>query len=85
MEDKQKDKEDKYSLLYPLSLVAQIGVTVSVTVLVFISIGKFLDGYFNVSPIFVIMGGIIALVASMYGVYLLILPVIEEGKKEEKK
>ncbi len=82
---KDKDKEDKFSLIYPLSLVTQIGITVSVTVWIFISIGKFLDGYFNTSPVFVIIGGIVALIASIYGVYRLVLPIVEEGKKEEKK
>lgn len=82
---KNEDKEDKLNLIYSLTLVTQIGITVSVTVWIFISIGKFLDGYFSVSPLFTIIGAIAALIASIYEVYHLMLPVIEEGEKKKKK
>lgn len=81
----EKNKEDKFSLIYPISLVTQIGVTVAVTVGFFILSGKFLDEYLHTAPIFILMGGILAFVASMYMVYLLVLPTIDKSESSDKK
>lgn len=83
---KEEKKEDKFSIFYPISLVTEIGVTVAVTVGFFILAGKFLDEYFHTAPIFILLGGIIAFIASMYMVYLLVSPVADKsGSKNDKK
>lgn len=82
---KEEKKEDKFSIFYPISLVTEIGVTVAVTVGFFILAGKFLDEYFHTAPIFILLGGIIAFIASMYMVYLLVSPTIDKSESSDKK
>lgn len=84
MEHRKENKNDKFNLVYPLSLVTQIGVTVAVTAGFFILSGKFLDDYFHTSPVLLLLGALIAFIASMYAVYRLVLPITSEDKKEDK-
>lgn len=81
----KENRDDKFNLVYPLSLVTQIGVTVAVIAGAFILGGKFLDDYFHASPVFIILGGIFAFAASMFAVYQLVLPMMKEGEGNEKK
>ncbi len=83
--NEEEKKEDKFSIIYPISLVTEIGVTVAITVGFFILGGKFLDGYFHTAPIFILLGGIIAFVASMYFVYLLVSPIMDKGERKSGK
>jgi F0F1-type ATP synthase assembly protein I len=82
---KEEKKDDKFSIIYPISLVTQIGVTVSVTASIFILGGKFLDEYFHAAPLFILLGGIIAFIASMYMVYRLVLPMTDKRKGKANK
>lgn len=83
--NKEKKDSDFNSLIYPIGLVTQIGVTVSVTVGVLIVGGKYLDDSLGTAPLFILLGGVIAFVASMYEVYLLVLPVIKKGEDSDRK
>jgi F0F1-type ATP synthase assembly protein I len=81
---KQKEKSDeKFKITYALSLVTQIGVVVSVITLLFLGFGYYADRYFSASPIFIILGAILALVSSMYAVYQLVLPVMKNNKQDK--
>jgi len=82
---KDKKDSDLSALVYPLSLVTQIGVTVSVTVAVLILGGKYLDDTLKTAPIFILLGGLMAFILSMYEVYLLVLPIVKKGEESDKK
>ena len=75
----KEEKKEKFKLTYALSLITQIGVAVSLTSGIFILSGIYADRYFGTSPVFIILGAIIALAASMYEVYLLVLPFRNEN------
>jgi len=77
-------KEEKFKLAYVISLVTQIGLTVSVTVGIFILLGRFFDNHFGTAPIFTLLGLFLSLIVSMYEVYRLVLPVLESKKKQER-
>lgn len=82
--NKDKKDSDFNALVYPLSLVTQIGVTVSITVAVLILGGKYLDDTLKTAPIFILLGGIIAFFVSMYEVYLLVLPIVKKSEESDK-
>lgn len=81
-----KDKKDSdfNALVYPLSLVTQIGLTVSITVAGLILGGKYIDDTLKTAPIFILLGGIIAFFVSMYEVYLLVLPIVKKSEESDK-
>ena len=83
----QKDsvKEEKFKIAYVISLITQIGVTVSFITILFIGLGYKIDKYLGTLPIFVILGAVLAFILSMFAVYRLVLPVIKENKEEKKK
>jgi F0F1-type ATP synthase assembly protein I len=76
-----KNKNENFKISYALSLVTQIGVTVSVITLGFLGLGYYADKYFNVSPIFILIGAILAFISSMFAIYRLVLPVIDRDRK----
>ena len=76
-----KNKNEKFKISYALSLVTQIGVTVSVITLAFLGLGYYTDKYFNTSPIFILISAILAFIFSMFAIYRLVLPVIDKDKK----
>ncbi len=82
---KDKKDSDLSALVYPLSLVTQIGVTVSITVAVLILGGKYLDDTLKTAPVFILLGGVMAFILSMYEVYLLVLPIVKKGEESDKK
>ena len=78
-------KEEKFEIVYAISLITQIGITVSVITILFIGLGYWADGYFGTLPIFVIIGAILSFLFSMFSVYRLVLPVVNKAEKWNKK
>ncbi len=74
-------KEEKFEIVYAISLITQIGITVSVITILFIGLGYWADGYFGTLPIFVIIGAILSFLFSMFSVYRLVLPVVNKAEK----
>ncbi len=86
MKKENEENEEKFKIAYAISLITQIGVTVSVITVLFIGLGYWADGYFGTLPVFVIIGAIFSFVLSMFSVYRLVLPVMDKaGKEGEKK
>jgi len=85
MINKNKPKGDKYEIAYAVSLITQIGVTVSVITISLIWFGYWMDVRFGALPIFVISGAVLAFIFSMYAVYRLVLPVTGVEKNHLKK
>jgi len=86
MKKENEENEEKFKIAYAISLITQIGVTVSVITVLFIGLGYWADGYFGTLPVFVIIGAIFSFVLSMFSVYRLVLPVMDKaGKEDEKK
>ncbi|MDF1498806.1 MAG: AtpZ/AtpI family protein [Patescibacteria group bacterium] len=82
---KDEEKKVRFEIAYAIGLITQIGITVSVITVSFIVFGYWADGYFGTLPIFVIIGAVLAFVFSMYGVYRLVLPVMDKEEKNDKK
>lgn len=83
---KKEKKENSFeSLVYPLSLVTQIGLVVSITVGALILGGKYLDDSLKTSPLFILLGGVLAFIISMYEVYLLVLPMVKKSEDSDIK
>lgn len=76
-----KDKDENFKISYAISLVTQIGVTVSVITLGFLGLGYHADKYFNTSPIFILIGAVLAFIFSIFAVYYLVSPVLDKDKK----
>jgi len=86
MKKENGENEEKFKIAYAISLITQIGVTVSVITVLFIGLGYWADGYFGTLPVFVIIGAIFSFVLSMFSVYRLVLPAMDKaGKEDEKK
>ena len=85
MKKENKEKEEKFKIAYAVSLITQIGVTVSIITVSFIGLGYYADGYFNTLPIFVIIGAVLSFALSMFAVYRLVLPVMDKAEKEDEK
>jgi F0F1-type ATP synthase assembly protein I len=81
---KSEENDEKFKITYAISLITQIGITVSVMTILFIGLGYWADGYFGTLPVFVIIGAIFSFILSMFSVYRLILPMMEKTKKEKK-
>lgn len=76
-----KNKDENFKISYAISLVTQIGVTVSVITLAFLGLGYYADKYLNTSPIFILIGAVLAFIFSIFAVYYLVLPVLDKDKK----
>ena len=81
MDNKNDNRNEKFKISYALSLVTQIGITVSVITLAFIGFGHYADRYFNTSPVFILIGAILAFIFSMLAIYRLVLPIMDKDKK----
>ncbi|MCK4800104.1 AtpZ/AtpI family protein [Candidatus Parcubacteria bacterium] len=85
MKKENNKKEEKFQMAYAVSLITQIGVTVSVITVSFIGLGYYADRYFDTLPIFVLIGAVLSFVLSMFAVYRLVLPVMGKLEKEDEK
>ncbi|MEA2098019.1 MAG: AtpZ/AtpI family protein [Patescibacteria group bacterium] len=85
MKKRNDEKEEKFKIAYAVSLITQIGVTVSVIAVSFIGFGYYADGYFNTLPVFVLFGAVLSFALSMFAVYRLVLPVMDKLKKEDEE
>lgn len=85
MEKENNKKEEKFQMAYAVSLITQIGVTVSIITVSFIGLGYYADRYFDTLPIFVLIGAVLSFVLSMFAVYRLVLPVMGKLEKEDEK
>lgn len=85
MKKENNKKEEKFQMAYAVSLITQIGVTVSVITVSFIGLGYYADRYFDTLPIFVLIGAVLSFILSMFAVYRLVLPVMGKLEKEDEK
>ena len=85
MKKENNKKEEKFQMAYAVSLITQIGVTVSIITVSFIGLGYYADRYFDTLPIFVLIGAVLSFVLSMFAVYRLVLPVMGKLEKEDEK
>ncbi|HEX8732653.1 MAG TPA: AtpZ/AtpI family protein [Ktedonobacterales bacterium] len=67
-----KPKRSRASDLAAFALVGQVGLTISISLLVGIGIGLFIDSKLHSSPIATLIGLLLGLAAGIYGVYRLI-------------
>jgi F0F1-type ATP synthase assembly protein I len=78
-------KEENFKIIYAISLITRIGVTVSAITVLFIGLGYWADKYFGTMPVFVIIGAIFSFILSMFSVYSLVLPMMDKMKKWREK
>ena len=82
--EKNNEKQEKFEIAYAISLITQIGITVSFITILFIGLGYKIDKYLGTLPIFVILGAILAFVLSIFAVYRLVLPIVKKKGEEDK-
>ena len=82
--EKDNKKREKFEIAYAISLITQIGITVSFITILFIGLGYKVDKYLGTLPIFVILGAVLAFVLSMFAVYRLVLPIVKKKREEDK-
>ena len=78
------EKREKFEIAYAISLITQIGITVSFITILFIGLGYKVDKYLETLPIFVILGAVLAFTFSMFAVYRLVLPIVKKKEREDK-
>ncbi len=81
MKKESEEKEEKFKIAYAISLITQIGTTVSFITVSFIGLGYWADGYFGTLPVFVIIGAVFSFILSMFSVYRLVLPAMDKSEK----
>ena len=74
MENNQRQK-----FLYALGLGAQMGLLIVLPLVVFLLLGIFLDRQFGTAPLFLILLVIFSIIATIFDVRCLILPLIEKN------
>ena len=79
------EKREKFEIAYAISLITQIGITVSFITILFIGLGYKVDKHLGTLPIFVILGAVLAFALSMFAIYRLVLPVVKKNEGEDKK
>ena len=75
MADKSKNR---FKVLYALSLAWQMGFIIAIPIAAFILLGIFVDKIFLSSPLFVIIGALLAISLTFYELYHWLLPFLEE-------
>lgn len=60
---------EKYDTWSALGLAWQLGYTIAIPLVVFALVGRFVDKYFNTSPIFLLLGIFISIIASSWMIY----------------
>jgi F0F1-type ATP synthase assembly protein I len=69
---------------YAFSLVFQLGISLTVPLVVGIGGGVWLDRQFATSPRFTLLGVIVGLTLSGYSFYCDLLPLLQKDSKERK-
>ena len=81
----ENDRKENFKIFYSLDLAARLGFSIAIPLVVFILAGRFLDGYFNTFPIFVLAGIIFGFIVSIYEIFRSVLPVLDDKKSDSKK
>ncbi len=77
------EKKDNFKTFYALSLAWQLGFLIAVPIGGFLFLGVEADKFFNTSPLFLAAGLFAGITATIYEMYHLLVPLIEEKKKEK--
>lgn len=83
--ERKNDKRGNFKIFYSLDLAAKLGFSIAIPLIIFILIGRFLDGYFNTSPIFVLSGLVVGLASSICEIFRSVLPILDNGKNDGEK
>lgn len=83
--EQKGDKKEDFKMFYSLDLAARLGFSIAIPLIIFILMGRFLDGFFNTSPIFVLLGLIVGLASSIFEIFRSVLPLLDDGKNDGEK
>ena len=64
MEKRPKKTTDRQYYLFALRIIGDFGASIAVPVVMFVLIGQYLDGKYNRSPLFTIIGFVLAALIS---------------------
>jgi ATP synthase protein I len=62
-----------------------VGFYISACIVAGVLGGLWLDGKFETKPIFLLVGLIIGLIAAFWGVYQMLLPILNDSNKRERR
>ena len=69
MDEKPEKTTDRAYYMFALRIVGNFGATIAVPVVLFVLLGQYLDGKYNKSPLFTILGFALAAVLSGMSIY----------------
>lgn len=72
MKNGEDGKRRKSDDLAPFALVGEVGLTIALSMLAGVLVGRFVDSHFGISPIATLLGLLLGLAVGIYGVYRLI-------------
>ena len=68
-DDGKRRRSDDFA---PFALVGEVGLTIALSMLAGVLIGRFIDSKFGISPVATLIGLLLGLAVGIYGVYRLI-------------
>ncbi len=78
-------KDNNAKFLYAISFAWQLGFFVVAPLSAFIFFGFWLDKKVGTHPFFIIAGSVVGLVITVYDIYQLLLPLINDKDKKDDK
>lgn len=77
MKEKREDK-NKHDDFKPYSFAFELGYIITIPIVVFGLVGRFLDKKFESSPILLLLGIFIAMIISSIGIYKKVITIINK-------
>ena len=60
-----------------------VGWYIGISVLLGVFAGVWMDGKFGTKPLFIVLGLILGLIVAVYGVYMMLLPLVRNKRDKE--
>jgi F0F1-type ATP synthase assembly protein I len=83
LEDKkgqqQTGQRNNFKIFYAVSFAWQLGFLIAVPLGIFLFLGLLLDKHLKTNPLFLIAGGVVALIATFYEVYQWLETIVKKG------
>ncbi|HHE67497.1 MAG TPA: AtpZ/AtpI family protein [Candidatus Parcubacteria bacterium] len=77
-------KKDYFKMFYALSLAWQLGFIIAVPIGGFLFLGFLADNFLKTKPLFLVIGFVAGFLITLYEVYHMFLPLINQKKENDK-
>jgi F0F1-type ATP synthase assembly protein I len=82
MRKKPAFARSKFKTFYALSIAWQLGFLIMIPIGSFLFFGFVIDGLLGSQPLFLLIGLLVGIAVAIYGVYCLLAPLLENGRKK---